>query len=441
MLSSAFEFLVTVGYFLIALGVLVFVHELGHFLVAKWSGIRVERFSIGYPPKAIGFTWGETEYCISWVPFGGYVKVAGMADVGEEQATGADWEFPSKSVPIRMAVIAAGPIMNFLFAFAVFVVVYGAWGIDTVDSTVIHPEEDSVAETAGLQYGDRVIAVDGTDVVNAHELLEALAVEPARDLSLTIVRGSSQLKIALPPVDARGYGLNVVLPTKVGSADPSTPAEGVGLQRGDEITSVDGEAVASWEEMRQQIMVHPEESIELTWMRDGVAYSSMIVPSATTSGDETIGVIGIRPLESGSIDVPWGQAIQLGAASVYTSSYLILDFIGSIFEEQRYKELGGPIRIAQMADDTAQMGAKYFLRFLALLSVNLAVLNLLPIPVLDGGHLVFLTQEAILRRPPSVRQREVAQQIGLVIILFIMVAVTFNDLNQFVFHHITDLFQ
>ena len=130
----------------------------------------------------------------------------------------------------------------------------------------------------------------------------------------------------------------------------------------------------------------------------------------------------------------------MGAISVYTSSYLILEFIGNIFEDARYKELGGPIRIARMADDTAEMGLKYFLRFLALLSVNLGVLNLLPIPVLDGGHLTFLTLEAILRRPPSVRQREISQQIGMVIILFIMVAVTFNDLSEFVFKPIMELF-
>jgi regulator of sigma E protease len=193
--------------------------------------------------------------------------------------------------------------------------------------------------------------------------------------------------------------------------------------------------------MRMLISARPAESILLSWERDGVAMTADIIPEERMDGDKRIGVIGIRPFEDASIEVGWWEATELGAASVYTSSYLILEFIGSIFEDSRYKELGGPIRIARMADDTAQMGLKYFLRFLALLSVNLGVLNLLPIPVLDGGHMFFLTQEAILRRPPSVRQREVSQQIGMVIILFIMVAVTFNDLNEFVFHHIIDLFQ
>ena len=134
--------LTTIASFLIALGVLVFVHELGHFLVAKWAGIRVERFSLGYPPKMIGFTRGETEYCISWIPFGGYVKVAGMADVGTEETTGAHWEFPSRSVGIRMAVIAAGPAMNFLFAFAALIFLFSVYGIDSFDSTRVNPSRE-----------------------------------------------------------------------------------------------------------------------------------------------------------------------------------------------------------------------------------------------------------------------------------------------------------
>ena len=441
MLASIVDFLVTVGYFLIALGVLVFVHELGHFLVAKRAGIRVERFSLGYPPKLIGFQWGETEYCISWVPFGGYVKVAGMADVGEEEATGAPWEFPSKSVAVRMAVIVAGPVMNFLFAFVLFAFVYGVFGIDTVESTVISPEAGSIAEIAGVQHGDEVLEVDGTPVDNAHELLEALEAGLAMGSVLSIHRADGTRTIELPPALDGTYGIKVLLPTKVGSADPGTPAEGIGLQRGDRISGVDGTAVATWSEMRDLISARPAESITLTWERVNISMTAAIVPEERMNGDERIGVIGIRPFEAGAIKISWWDATKLGAASVYTSSYLILDFLGSIFQDGRYKELGGPIRIARMADDTAEMGLKYFLRFLALLSVNLGVLNLLPIPVLDGGHLTFLTLEALLRRPPSVRQREVSQQIGMVIILFIMVAVTFNDLNEFVFQHVIELFQ
>ena len=140
-----FETLNTIASFIIALGVLVFVHELGHFAVAKWAGIKVERFSVGYPPKIFGFTYGETEYCISWVPFGGYVKVAGMADVGNEETSGEPWEFPSKPIGVRMAVIAAGPIMNFLFAFVALVFLFNAYGIETFESTRVTPQDGSIA--------------------------------------------------------------------------------------------------------------------------------------------------------------------------------------------------------------------------------------------------------------------------------------------------------
>ena len=441
MLESILNGAVGVAYFLIALGVLVFVHELGHFLVAKRAGIRVERFSLGYPPKMVGVTWGETEYCISWIPFGGYVKVAGMADVGTEESSGAPWEFPSKSVAVRMAVIAAGPVMNFIFAFAVFVVVYGGFGIDTVESTIVAPTEGSVAEKAGLLRGDTVRQVDAEPVSNAHELLQGLQKAAVSGATLVVERDGETVDVELPPVVDGSYGLTVLLSTRVGSTETGTPAAEVGLLRGDLITAVDGQAVSTWSGMRDLISVRPEEAIQLQWDRDGQTMTSMITPAERMDGDQRIGVIGIRHYESSSVKVGWWKATKMGAYSVYSSSSLILDFLGRVFEDKRYKELGGPIRIAIMADDTASMGARYYLHFLALLSVNLAVLNLLPIPVLDGGHLTFLTLEAILRRPPSVRQREVAQQVGLVIILFIMVVVTFNDLNQFVFHHVLDLFQ
>ena len=441
MLESILDGLIGLSWFLIALGVLVFVHELGHFLVAKRAGIRVERFSLGYPPKMVGFTWGETEYCISWIPFGGYVKVAGMADVGTEESKGEPWEFPSKSLPVRMAVIAAGPLMNFVFAFAVFVVVYGGFGMETVESTLIDPAEGSVAEAAGLRHADVIRAVDGRAVNNAHELVEGLKRASISGAVLSVERGGDMVDVELPAEPGGAYGLTVLLPPRVGSTDPGTPADELGLRRGDLITAVDGQPVATWSGMREVISAHPGEAVELQWQRGGRAMTAMITPEERLEGDRPIGIIGIRHHQSGSVSIGWWEAVKIGAYSVYSSSSLILDFLGSIFEDRRYKELGGPIRIAIMADDTADMGLRYFLQFLALLSVNLAVLNLLPIPVLDGGHLTFLTLEAILRRPPSVRQRELAQQVGLVIILFIMVMVTFNDLNQFVLNPVLDLFQ
>jgi regulator of sigma E protease len=385
------------------------------------------------------------------------VKVAGMADVGSEEATGAPWEFPSKSVAVRMAVIAAGPLMNFLFAFLAFFVLYGAYGVDTVDTTAIspvraeagqHPEADrhggavaeSVAAAAGVREGDVVLAVDGRVVTNAHELFDALDASDGEGAVLRVDRAGELLDLSLPAAPDGDYGIAILFPTTVGRVVENMPAAGIGLQEGDRILAVNGQPVASWSHMADAINGHPDEPILLRWERDGQVLEAQVTPEGRDEDGERIGLIGIGPRSStATVDLP--EATRLAAVSVYTSSYLILDFIGQVFQEERYKELGGPIRIAKMAGDTAQRGLKHFLSFLALLSVNLAILNLLPIPVLDGGHLTFLTLEVLLGRPLSIRQREIAQQVGLAIILCIMVLVTFNDLNQLVFHHIAELFQ
>ncbi len=435
-----FDTLTTIASFLIALGVLVFVHELGHFLVAKWAGIRVERFSLGYPPKMIGFTRGETEYCISWVPFGGYVKVAGMADVGSEETTGARWEFPSRSVGIRMAVIAAGPAMNFLFAFAALIFLFSAYGIDTFDSTRVNPQENSLAAEAGLVRGDRVRTVGGTPVGNAYELASTLDEIASRGAALEIERDGILFNLHLPPAGNEGYGVQLMRPTTVGQVVSGMPADSLGLQAGDIILAIGQAPVVSWAEMSEEIRRYPGETIQLVWERDGQRMEQLITPATHDEGDAQVGRIGISP-QASRHTVGLGRAVVLGGLGVYNSSWLILDFLGELFQGDRSTdELGGPLRIAQLAGQTAAQGLYSFVSFLAMLSVNLAIINLLPIPVLDGGHLTFLTLEAVMRRPLSLRQREIFQQIGLAIMLLIMVLVTFNDLNQMVFRHIAEMF-
>ncbi len=432
--------LTTIASFLIALGVLVFVHELGHFLVAKWAGIRVERFSLGYPPKMIGFTRGETEYCISWVPFGGYVKVAGMADVGTEETTGARWEFPSRSVGVRMAVIAAGPAMNFLFAFAALIFLFSVYGIDSFDSTRVNPQENSLAAEVGLVRGDRVRTVGGTLVGNAYELASALDEIASSGGRIEVERDGILLDFDLPPAADEGYGVQLMRPTTVGYIEPGMPADSLGLQVGDIVVSVGQAPVVSWAEMSEEIRRYPGETVPLIWERDGQRLEQLITPATHAEGDALVGRIGIGP-QTTRHTVGLGRAVVLGGLGVYNSSWLILDFLAELFQGDRSTdELGGPLRIAQLAGQTAEQGLHSFVNFLAILSVNLAIINLLPIPVLDGGHLTFLVLEGIMGRPLSLRQREIFQQIGLVIMLFIMVLVTFNDLNQMVFRRIAEMF-
>ena len=428
--------------FIIALGILVFVHELGHFLVAKWSGIRVERFSVGMPPRMVGFKYGETDYCLSWIPFGGYVKMAGQADVGSEEITGQPWEFPSKSVWTRMAVVAAGPFMNFLFAFVALAFLYAAYGIDTSESTRIDPEEESVAQAVGLLRGDEVVSVGGERIENSYRLMEALKDAASGQVEVVVQREGKLFDFTLPAVGEEGYGLRLMLPSVVGQVMQGDPAAEVGLLEGDEIVEVDGVSVLSWDDMSQEIRRHPDRQIALVWDRGGVRMRGLITPRGFSEGDSKIGRIGIGHEEGIRHHVGAGQALELGLIGVYSSSSMILDFLGQLFQGDRStEELGGPLRIAQMAGKTAEKGAKYFINFLAMLSVNLAIINLLPIPVLDGGHLTMFIVEAIMRRPLSLRVQERIHQAGTAIMLFIIALVMFNDLNQMVFHHIFELFQ
>jgi regulator of sigma E protease len=434
------EFITDILWFIAALGVLVFVHELGHFLVAKKAGIRVERFSLGFPPKMVGIQVGETEYCLSWIPLGGYVKVAGMADVGSEETTGAPWEYPSKSIPVRMAVIAAGPFMNFLFAFLILAVLYLSYGIATVPSTSVMPQEDSASARAGMLRGDRIVSLGGSQVGNEYELVRALEKIGGGGGAVQIERNGQILDLELAADDQSHYGLQLMYPPLVGPVGPGRPAAAVGLQEGDRVVEVAGQPVVYWSEMRDIIRRHLNQTMSIVWERDGERINATITPEEGNIDGQTVGVIGIG-IYSTTVDIPTGEALSMSIQKVYDLSWHIVDLLGQIFQGERYKELGGPLAIAQMAAQTAESGFDRYLSFLAMLSVNLAVLNLLPVPVLDGGHLTFLTLEAIMRRPLSLRQREMLQQVGGVFILGIMVLVFYNDLKRMVFPFIETLFQ
>ena len=427
--------------FVFTLGILIFVHELGHFLVARWSGIRVERFSIGFRPKIIAHTVGETEYCLAWIPLGGYVKVAGMADMGSEETTGEPWEYPSKPVLIRMAVIGAGPFMNFLFAFLALIFLFDSYGINAYRPALISPQPESIAEYSGIEYGDEVISINDQLVSDTHSFSKAIEDIGNSGGQFGIIRNGRELTVALPPSPEVGYGLEILIPATVGEVLSGKPAASLGLKQGDQIVSVAKNAVDSWLTMSNEIRRYPNEEIPIEWLRDDVKMSGSIVPYGVASGDMVIGQIGIGPTEGMRVNIGTGESIALAGKSVYDSSLMIVKFIGQLFQGQRStNELGGPLRIAEMAGKSAQSGLEMFLGFLAMLSVNLAVLNLVPIPVLDGGHLFFLLLEGIMGRPLSARVREWIQYIGLAIMFSLMFFVIFNDLNQMVFHQISELF-
>jgi regulator of sigma E protease len=426
--------------FLFVLGVLIFVHELGHFAVAKASGIRVERFSLGYPPKMIGWQFGETEYCLSWIPFGGYVKMSGQSDTGEAESTGAEstgapWEFGSKAPHVQAGVIAAGPAMNFILAFLIFFVFVLAGGVSVSPTTEVGTvEAGSVAGIAGVQAGDRIVSVGATEVSDWTGVADALSSLKGEAFSLQIERGERILEIVVEGQEEEraSFGIAPFIPARIGSVMEDGPAGRIGLEAGDLIVSVDGEPVG-WMRMTEIIRAHPGQPVALEWKRGTEMHEAQIVPEVKTGFDlenqkVEYGRIGVG-LRMAQKRVGPIAALGLAAKQTYLVTAGIVDIVrGLISGGISPKLLGGPVMIAQMAGEQARLGIESLFSLMALLSVNLGLLNILPIPALDGGHLFFIAAEGITRRRLSIKQKAVLQRIGMALILILMVYVTHNDI-------------
>jgi regulator of sigma E protease len=431
---------------IVILGVLIFVHELGHFATAKWAGIEVPRFSIGLGPKMIGFTRGETEYVISWIPLGGYVRMAGMEDMealeGEHDpgpARAAGRSFESKSLPVRALVIAAGVIMNALFAWFLYTVIAMVWGVGIVPGPVVGDvaEERVPVEAAALleiPMGARVTAVNGQAVSDFGDVQRLMAT--ARDTIRLEFDGVPAVTVPVPGADMeraeliRSLEPRLPIPAQVEHVEPGSPAADAGIRSGDRIVAIAGQAVGDWQEMVAVIETYPGEPVAVTVERDGSTVDLTVTPEAREipAGDRVVGRVGI-----GRAPVPRERlgpfaAAAWGGAEVVRITRLILDFLRGLFTGAASpRDVGGPILIYQITDQVARVGLVAFLDFMALFSINLAILNLLPIPILDGGQLVFLAVEGIRGRPLSVDQRMRLSQLGLVLIIAIMVWALAND--------------
>ena len=428
-------------YFFFVLGVLVFVHELGHFLVAKKSGIRVEAFSLGYPPKAVGVQIGETEYCLSWLPLGGYVKVAGMADFGHEESQGKPWEFHSKPRWIQMAVMVAGPAMNFFLGFLLLLILRMAAGeyafLD--DSRVGEVKTESPLYTAGLRPGDRILTVGNTAINDWEEMSDAFLLHAGDVVPVEIERTPAYqtdrterltISVDLTSPPREGLGLGYYMTTEVGAVMPGMPASEIDLQSGDVITSVNGVPVTMWWEMSREISAQPGVEISLTWQRNGEEMAAQIIPSSQTFNGETVGRIGIDSASKRN-PIPFFKAVRRSASETIILSTAIFGFVKDlVIGQQSSSALAGPVGIFQMVGQSAERGFSYLLWFMAMLSINLGVLNLLPIPMLDGGHLTILTIESIIRRDLSARHKAWLQQAGFAFLLFLIIYVTFNDIGR-----------
>ncbi len=444
----------------VALGVLIFIHELGHFLVAKRLGVGVLKFSLGFGKRLWGFRLGETEYLLSAVPLGGYVKMVGEdpreVRVGPDgSATDAEGRpldvaksFAHKPVWGRALIILAGPVANFLLAVAIFWGLYVLLGRPIAEPVIGPPTEASPAAAAGLRARDRIRAVDGTPVRALEDIAAHLQQGRGAPVALTLERAGQTLTVRLTPV-AKTV-VTYAQPAQVGRATPGFPAEAAGLRRGDRILAVSGQPVETWPDLARIIHASPGRPVTLTVQRGEERLEIAVTPRLSRPPDNPegreVGLIGIEPIsdfirkEVEVWDLGIGPAFErLNPVAALTEgvrrtaevSVTVVWFLGKLLQgELPAKTIGGPIRIVQMAGEQAQQGFLYLVTFTAAISINLAILNLLPIPILDGGHLLFAAIEAVRGEPVSVRRREMAQKVGLVLLVGVMVFALYNDLFQ-----------
>ena len=416
-----------VWWFLVVLGVLVAFHELGHFLAARWVGVKVLKFSLGFGPKLFGRQMGETEYLLSAIPLGGYVKLFGEDDTEATTAEDRRRSFAHQRLWGKVLIVAAGPGFNFILAYLIF----AGWlstGAPLFVPTFRDLSADvealvpgSPAANAGMEIGDHIVRVNGKDISTKTELLDEVAKSKGQPIALEVRReGQTKPLTVIPtaaPQEAAGgeeplYTIGVEeTPPLVTSVMHGSPAATAGFQAGDRVVNIEGQAIYSWSQMTSQVKEHPQKPLRVEVLRNGQRLPLTVTPSAekvTVNGQHIeVGKIGIsgpgrslmrsdNPLEAvyHGLEATWGWT-ELTTIGLYK---MVVGDISS-------KNIGGPLTIANISGEAASQGASSVVFLIAILSINLGVLNLLPIPILDGGHLLFFLIEGILRKPLGERQR------------------------------------
>ncbi len=429
--------------FLFVLGVLVFVHELGHFLVARWHGVRVLTFSLGFGPKLFSFKRGDTEYCISIIPLGGYVKMAGEMTDYLTPATPIerkDDEFLSKTKWQRFQIFLAGPVMNILLAIIVMTGVLYHGATEPVylqkPAVVGSVQPGSAAEKAGIKPGDEITGVSGK-VVDTWERLDMQVLPRAgQEVPVTVRRDGQELTIRVTP-DSRtefkvgDLGVIPVLHPQIQSVNPGEPADKAGVKAGDVVLAVDGQPVRQ-PELMKKINNSANVPIKLTIQRGGEhGEQKEITVTPYKGGDVGLMGVSLSAGEERRIDPTLTRAFKMSLDQNLEWSTLIFQTFGGLFSGQTsLKQLSGPVGIARLTNGAARVGWTALFSLMAMISLNLGILNLLPIPMLDGGHIFIMALEGVARRDFSMRVKEKMLMAGFLVIMAIMLTVIYNDLMR-----------
>jgi regulator of sigma E protease len=447
------ELLVSVAAFLVLIGVMVVVHEFGHFAVAKLCKVRVEAFSFGFGPRLFGFKYGETDYKVCLIPAGGYVKMTGESPEQNLEAPGTQNAVPADDPGSfaahprwqRMLIGVAGPAANFVLALVLMAFYYAfineVPSFEVQTTTIEWVVPDSAAAQAGLEPGDLIRRIDGADQPGWDKVFERFKINPGQSILLTIERAGKQVQLNLRVPDAAKsddfdlsdaglmpqfqYG-----PIGVKEVQSGTPAERAGLRAGDGIQSVDGHAVHSVDALLAYLQSGQDKTVNLTVLRNGTAFNLTASPAKLDTGWK----LGFRPvpLQMRNDPLPLGKAMLKSGAFCKDNSTLILEVLRKLFTHKvAVSQLSGPVGIARMAGDAAEMHGwqpKFVLA--GEISLNLGILNLMPFPILDGGMILFLLIESLIRRDISIAIKERIYQAAFVVIMAFFVFIIFNDVTK-----------
>jgi regulator of sigma E protease len=436
--------------FLFVLTLVVFFHELGHFLVARWCGVTVKAFSIGFGREIFGFNDSKgTRWRFAWIPLGGYVKfiddenAASVPDtnkhrrVSKEEREGT---FHDKPLPARTAVVAAGPIANFILAIVIFAAMFTFVG-ERFTQPVLDVAQGSTAESAGFEPGDVVRSINGDPVESFEDVHRIVGTRANRELAFTVRRDGTDVRLTLvPKTDELSsiMGLRRFTPAEVDEVSPGSPADKAGFQPGDKVVRIGDEAIQTFGQMQTIVGANPGKELTIVVQRDGHEVTLKAVPKLTMVPDRTgeqveRGLLGIRR-NAAPGDGIWKRydpltAVWMGAERTWFVASTTLSYLYDVITgRQSADQLGGPIRIAKVSGDVAKAGFLPLINLAAVLSVSIGLLNLFPIPMLDGGHLLYYGIEAARGRPLSERAQEIGFRIGLALVLMLMIWATRNDL-------------